>query len=449
MGREKLLIIGAAGRDFHNFNVLFRDNDDVEVVAFTAAQIPDIADRRYPIELAGELYPEGIPIFPEDELEGLIADHGVDTCIFSYSDVDHQHVGEIMERVNAAGANFATMAAEQTMIESEKPVVAVCAVRTGCGKSQLSRFVCQGLSELGQTVVPIRHPMPYGDLAKQAVQRFATLDDLKAHDCTIEEMEEYEPHIAEGRVIYAGVDFYDILEAAEEEADIILWDGGNNDTSFYTPDVLITIVDPLRPGHELMYYPGPQNLLMADIVVINKVNTADATDVANLKATVVSLNPEALIIEMNSPVKADLPEFIKDQSVLVIEDGPTTTHGGMQTGAATVAAHQYDADEIVDPRPYLQGKLAETFEIYPGIGSLLPAMGYGDQQIADLQATIEAMAAAKVIDTVIIGTPIDLGRVIKLPDNVAVVRATYSSEEIEGEPSLRQAIADRLSVPVS
>ena len=446
---KRILIIGAAGRDFHNFNVVFRGRDDVEVVGFTAAQIPDIAGRRYPAELAGEGYPEGLPIWPEDELEQVIVDQRVDTCIFAYSDVSHQHLGEIMERVTTTGADFKVLSAQRTMIESELPVVAICAVRTGCGKSQLSRKVAELLAGLNQRVVPIRHPMPYGDLAAQAVQRFASLDDLEKHECTIEEMEEYEPHIVQGRPIFAGVDFGAILAEAEKEADIILWDGGNNDTSFYKPDVLITIVDPHRIGDELTHYPGPQNLLLADIVVINKVDTARREDVDQLRETIAQLNPEAVIVEMNSPVQIDKPELIKGKRVLVIEDGPTTTHGGMKFGAGMVAADHYEALEAVDPRPWLQGKLKETFEIYPDIGNLLPAMGYGEQQITDLQDTIQAMAAGGVIQAVIIGTPIDLSRVISLPEDLPQVRVTYSSEEIEGQPSLADLLTERLSALVS
>ncbi|PLX24922.1 GTPase [Candidatus Parcubacteria bacterium] len=444
MERERILILGAAGRDFHNFNVLFRDNDDFEVVGFTAAQIPDIEGRVYPAELAGKLYSEGIPIFDEAELIDKINDLGVDGCVFSYSDVSDSYVMRLAQRVNATGADFVMVGAYSTMIDSQKPVVAICAVRTGCGKSQTTRYVCQLLEQQGHRVVPIRHPMPYGDLAKQAVQRFGDVSHLEEHQCTIEEMEEYEPHLAEGRIIYAGVDYGAILTEAEKEADIIIWDGGNNDTSFYTPDILIVVVDPLRVGHELSYYPGYQNLLMADVVIVNKVDTASEADVDQLCRTIRKENPLAKIIQCESPVSVDQPELIKDKCVLVIEDGPTCTHGGMDFGAGMVAARQMGC-KIVDPRPWLQGKLRDTFHIYPNIGSLLPAMGYGAEQVADLKATIDAMAEAGVIDAVVIGTPIDLSRVIEMP--LPAARVTYRLEELD--PQLDKFLQQRISTPAS
>lgn len=444
MEREKVLILGAAGRDFHNFNVVFRDNECVEVVGFTAAQIPDIEGRVYPAELAGEFYPEGIPIFDESGLVDKIHSLGVNVCVFSYSDVSDSHVMRLAQQVNATGAAFVMLGAQQTMIDSQKPVVAVCAVRTGCGKSQTTRYVCQLLEQDGHRVVPIRHPMPYGDLAKQAVQRFADLSHLEDHQCTIEEMEEYEPHIAEGRIIYAGVDYGAILDQAEKEADVIVWDGGNNDTSFYTPDILIVVVDPLRLGHELSYYPGYQNLLMADVVIVNKVDTASEADVDQLCRTIRQENPLAQIVQCESPVSVDQPELIRDKRVLVIEDGPTCTHGGMDFGAGMVAARPLGC-QIVDPRPWLQGKLRDTFHIYPNIGSLLPAMGYGGKQVADLKATIDAMAEAGVIDAVVIGTPIDLSRVIEMP--LPAARVTYRLEELD--PQLSDILRQRLSTLVS
>mgnify|MGYP002629584346 FL=1 len=428
MPKLKVLILGAAGRDFHNFNVVFRNNPDYEVVGFTATQIPDIDGRLYPPELAGELYPEGIPIFDERVLKGKIHELGVDLCVFSYSDVPHSYVMNLAETVNANGATFAMLGAQQTMIKSNKPVVAVCAVRTGCGKSQTSRYIIELLEDMGHKVVAIRHPMPYGDLAAQAVQRFGKPDDLITHKCTIEEIEEYEPHIARDGVIYAGVDYAAILAEAEQECDIVLWDGGNNDTSFYHPDVLVVVVDPLRAGHELTYYPGLQNLQLADIVVINKVDTASDLAVQQLRATIERENPLAKIIECESPPEVDYPDVIRGQRVLVIEDGPTCTHGEMNIGAGTVAARQHEC-QIVDPRPYLQGKLQATFTKYPNIGQLLPAMGYGDEQVADLQATVQAMADAGVIDAIIVGTPINLGRIIELP--LPSVRVTYNLEPLD------------------
>lgn len=433
-GRRRLVVIGAAGRDFHNFNVVFRDDPFVEVVAFTAAQIPGIEGRVYPPELAGRLYPDGIPILDEAELGHIIREQDVDEAVFSYSDLSHDRVMQIASVVNAAGARFTLLSPTETMIRSKKPVVAVCAVRTGCGKSQTSREVCRILQGQGHRVVPIRHPMPYdGDLNFQRCQRFGTIADLTAQRCTIEEMEEYEPHIAEGRPIFAGVDFGDILAEAEKEADVIVWDGGNNDASFYLPDWLIVVVDPLRMGHELTYYPGFINLLMANVVIINKVDSAVPEDVFQMEGVIKKHNPSATIIMAESPVVAEQPELIKGKRVLVVEDGPTCTHGGMKTGAGTVAAKKYGAAKVVDPRPYLQGSLKGTFETYPEIGQLLPAMGYGDEQMADLRATIQAAVDSGEVDTVVVGTPIDLRRVVEIPGDS--VRVTYSLKVV-GEQTL-------------
>ena len=432
MARKRIVIMGAAGRDFHNFNVLYRNNEEIEVVAFTATQIPDIDGRKYPAVLAGNLYPKGIPILAEEDLGDIIVEYGVDEVVFSYSDVTHEHVMHAASFVNAMGPDFKLVGTSSTMIESIKPVISICATRTGCGKSQTTRAVSELLQAMGLKVVAIRHPMPYGDLAKQAVQRFATLADLKKHKCTIEEMEEYEPHIAEGNVIYAGVDYEAILREAEKEADVILWDGGNNDTSFYLPDLLITVVDPLRPGHEVAYYPGETNLLQADVVVINKIDSASLEDIEQVRDTVRHLNPLAVIVDAASPVSVEDPEVIEGKRVLVIEDGPTLTHGEMQLGAGTVAALKHGA-EPVDPRPYLKGTLLETFQKYPDIGVLLPAMGYGGQQVKDLQATINAVDC----DAVIIGTPIDLRRVVKI--DKPSTRVTYELDPI-GRPDMEDVI---------
>lgn len=438
MKRKNVIIIGAAGRDFHNFNTYFRDNEQYNVAAFTAAQIPDIDGRKYPAELAGELYPDGIPIYPQSDLEKLIKEEDIDTCVFSYSDVPYSFVMGLGARVNAAGADFELMGTKSTMVESTKPVIAVCAVRTGCGKSQTSRKIIEILMKKGLKVVAIRHPMPYGDLVAQKVQRFAKVEDLKKHNCTIEEMEEYEPHVVRGNVIYAGVDYEAILRAAEEDpdgCDIILWDGGNNDFSFYKPDLTITVVDPHRPGHELSYYPGEVSLRLADVVVINKVDSADAKDIQTVKDNIAKVNPTAVVIEADSAISVDDPDVIKGKRVLAVEDGPTLTHGGMKLGAAVVAAERFGADELVDPRPYLAGKLKDTFEIYPGIGSLLPAMGYGEQQIKDLEATIENTDC----DSVIIGTPIDLNRIVKI--NKPNTRVYYDLEE-KGDSNLEKILED-------
>ena len=437
---KKIIIIGAAGRDFHNFNVYYKDNPNYEVVAFTAAQIPDIAGRVYPKELAGARYPEGIPIHAEDELEALIAQYDVDECVFSYSDVDYPFVMGVGAKVNAAGSAFTLLGPKQTMLKSTKPVIAIGAVRTGCGKSQTTRKIAELLRERGLKVIAVRHPMPYGDLNAQKVQRFASLDDLKKHNCTIEEMEEYEPHIESGTVIYAGVDYAEILKQAEEDpngCDVILWDGGNNDFPFYQPDLMITVADPHRPGHELLYYPGEVALAIADVVVINKIDSADFAGIQAVRQNIAKRNPKALVIDAASTIDASSPDVIRGKRVLVVEDGPTLTHGEMTIGAGVVAAHRFGAAEIVDPRTYAVGTLAETYETYPNIGTVLPAMGYGEQQIADLAKTIENTPC----DSVIIATPIDLGRLIAL--NKPNTRVTYALQEI-GSPNLDEVITQFL-----
>lgn len=422
--------MGAAGRDFHNFNTFYRDNSDYEVVAFTATQIPDIEGRKYPAELCGDLYPNGIDIHPEEDLITLIATLGAEEVVFAYSDVPYDYVMSKSAIVNAAGADFTVLGPKRTMIKSSKPVVAVCAVRTGCGKSQTTRRVVEILQEAGKKVVAIRHPMPYGDIAKQKVQRFASLEDLDKHECTIEEREEYEPHIVRGNVIYAGVDYEAIVREAEKEADIIVWDGGNNDMPFYQPDMLITVADPHRPGDELFYYPGEANLRMADVVVINKIDTADPDDITDVRDSIFETNPTAGVVDAASPIFVENYEMIKGKRILAVEDGPTLTHGEMTYGAAIVAAEKFGAAEIVDPRPYTVGRITETFEQYPEIGTLLPAMGYGDEQIRDLEATINATDC----DVVIIGTPIDLRKLVNL--NKPAVRVTYELQEI-GKPDLK------------
>ena len=425
--------MGAAGRDFHNFNTVYRHNPDYDVVAFTATQIPNIDDRTYPPELSGDLYPDGIPIHDEADLINLIKELNVDDVVFSYSDVPHEYVMHKASEVIKFGANFVLLGGEPTMIKSNKPVVAIGAVRTGCGKSQTTRRVAEVLASAGKKVVAIRHPMPYGDLAKQKVQRFATLEDLELHDCTIEEMEVYEPHIVRGSVVFAGIDYGAILDKAEKEADIILWDGGNNDMPFYKPDLFLVVVDPHRPGHELLFYPGESNLLMADVLVINKVDTADPENVATVKINIASVNPSATVIEAASPVKVEEPDAIKGKRCLVVEDGPTLTHGGMKFGAGVVAAEKFGASEIVDPRPWITGTIAETFETYPDIGKLLPAMGYGEQQIKDLESTINAADC----DAVLIGTPIDLRKVLHIEK--PSVRVTYDLKEI-GKPTVAEVL---------
>ena len=407
---KTVLIMGAAGKDFHVFNTCYRENPDARVVAFTATQIPHIDDRRYPPSLSGPHHPDGIPIVPEDELVSQIEEHSVEEVVFAYSDVNDDYLAERRALVEGAGATFSMFEVDPTMIPSSKPVIAVVAVRTGCGKSQTSRKVVSLLREKGLKTISIRHPMPYGDLAAQAVQRFATLEDLKKHDCTIEEMEEYEPHINNGAVVYAGVDYAAILAEAEKEADVILWDGGNNDTPFYKPDLWITIADPLRAGHELSYFPGKTNFERADIILINKCDSAEEADIASIEANAKKYNPSATVIRGNSPVSVTDPDAIKGKRVLIVEDGPTLTHGEMKYGAGTVAAKKWGAAEIVDPRPYARGEIADTFEKYPDIGVVLPAMGYGDAQMKDLEQTIDATDC----DLVLIGTPIDLARVINI-----------------------------------
>jgi predicted GTPase len=432
---NRIVIMGAAGRDFHNFNTLYRDNDQAEVVAFTATQIPNIDDRKYPAELAGSLYPNGIPILPEDQIQQIITDSDIHEVVFSYSDVSYDYVMGKAALVNTAGADFRLVSADETMLASRKPVIAVVAVRTGCGKSQTTRRIARILKDQGKQVVAIRHPMPYGNLVKQKVQRFAALEDLTRHDCTIEEMEEYEPHINEGTIIYAGVDYQAILSQAEEEADVILWDGGNNDTSFYKPDLLITVVDPHRPGHELTYYPGEINLRMADIVVINKVDTAPPDGISQVRANIQSHNPNAKIVDAASPISVEDSSIITGRRVLVVEDGPTLTHGEMKYGAGVVAAEKYNAGELVDPRPFAIGSIKATYEKYPEIGILLPAMGYGEDQMKDLEVTINTSDA----DSVIIATPIDLRRVIQIEK--PSTRVTYSLQEIEA-PTLSDLLVD-------
>ncbi|MDT8309755.1 MAG: GTP-binding protein, partial [Bacteroidales bacterium] len=385
--KKNVIIIGAAGRDFHNFNTYFRDNEEFNVVAFTAAQIPDIDGRKYPAELAGHLYPEGISIHAESDLPELIKTLNVDTCVFAYSDVNYQHVMKMSAIVNTAGANFSLLGPKDTQVVSTKPLIAVGAVRTGCGKSQTSRKIIEILMEKGLKVVAIRHPMPYGDLVAQRVQRFATVEDLAKHKCTIEEMEEYEPHVIRGNIIYSGVDYEAILREAEKEADVILWDGGNNDFSFYKPDLMVTVVDPHRPGHELTYYPGETTLRLADVVVINKMDSASHENVTIVRENIAKVNSKAIVIDGASTLKISNPELIKGKNVLVVEDGPTLTHGEMKIGAGTVAAQRAGAAKLVDPRPFTVGKLSETFKTYPNIGTLLPAMGYGDEQKKDLEKT--------------------------------------------------------------
>ena len=438
MNRRNIVIIGAAGRDFHNFNVYYRDNEQFNVVAFTAAQIPNIDNRKYPSELAGKLYPKGIPIFAEEELTYLIEKFDVDECVFSYSDVPYQKVMALSALVNAAGANFTLLGPKATMLKSTKPVISVCATRTGCGKSQTARKVIEILMAQGLKVVAVRHPMPYGDLVAQKVQRFATLDDLKKYHCTIEEMEEYEPHIVRGNVVYAGVDYEAILRAAENDpdgCDLIIWDGGNNDFPFFKPDLAITVVDPHRPGNELSYYPGEVNLRIADVIIINKIDTANPEGIQTVSQNIALVNPQATVIYAASPVRVDHPEIIRDKRVLVIEDGPTLTHGEMQIGAGIIAARQYGARECVDPRPFVVGKLAETFQKYPKIGPLLPAMGYSEDQIRDLEDTI----ARTDCDSVVIGTPIDLTRILKIKQPSA--RVYYELQEI-GTPNLNEVLSD-------
>jgi predicted GTPase len=427
------LIMGAAGRDFHNFNTYFRKNTDIKVVAFTATQIPNIEGRKYPKELAGELYPEGIDIYPESELFELIEKFDIQDVYFSYSDVPYSYIMNKAADVNKGRTNFILLGSEETMIKSTKPVVSVCAVRTGCGKSQTTRKIGAILQEMGYRVAAIRHPMPYGDLVKQKVQKFETVADLKKHNCTIEEMEEYEPHIEKGIIVFAGVDYEAILREAEQVADIILWDGGNNDFPFYKPDLEIVVVDPHRPGHELSYYPGEVNFKRADIIVINKIDTADLDNILIIRENIRNHNPEAVVVDAASPVFVNQSEKIRGKRVLVIEDGPTLTHGEMKYGAGVMAAYKYGAAELIDPRPFAVGSIADTFAKYPEIGPLLPAMGYGSQQMQDLEATIHKVEA----DLVIIATPIDLGRIVQFKK--PTVRVTYELDEI-GTPNLTEIL---------
>ncbi len=429
MQKTRILIMGAAGRDFHNFNVYFRDNPNYDVVAFTATQIPNIEGRLYPAELAGPNYPAGIPIYPENDLVKLIKEQRIDQVIFAYSDVSHEYVMHKASQVIAAGADFRFLGAAKTMLASNKPVVAVGAVRTGCGKSQTTRRVCDLLRGMGHKVVAVRHPMPYGNLVEQACQRFAAYADLDRHDCTIEEREEYEPHLARGIVVYAGVDYEQILRQAEQEADIIVWDGGNNDLPFFKPDLHLVVTDPHRPGHELRYHPGEANLRAADVVIINKIDTATAENINTVRASIGQVNPQAVIVEAASPVFVEQPETIRGKKVLVVEDGPTLTHGEMAYGAGVVAARRFGAAEIVDPRPYAVGSIVATYEQYPGTGPVLPAMGYGRQQMDELGQTIERTPC----DLVIVATPIDLRRVIEI--NKPNQRVLYELQEI-GQPDL-------------
>ena len=435
--RIKILIMGAAGRDFHNFNLCFRDNSTYEVVAFTATQIPDIDDRKYPAALAGKLYPKGIPILPEEEVVDIVRKHSIDQVVFAYSDVPHEYVMHKASMVMAAGADFRLIGPGSTMVRSLVPVVSICAVRTGCGKSQTTRRVAQILRSRGKRLVVVRHPMPYGDLVKQRVQRFATLGDLDKHKCTIEEREEYEPHINRGSVVYAGVDYEAILREAEKEADIVLWDGGNNDLPFFKPDVEIVVVDPHRAGHEMKYHPGETNFRRAKVIVINKIETANAADIELVRENIRTINPSAMVIDASSPVTVEHAEKIRGKRVLVIEDGPTLTHGEMQYGAGVVAARKFGAAELVDPRPYTVGTITETYEKYPKIGTLLPAMGYGEKQVRDLQATINKVPC----DLVLVATPIDLRRLVKIKK--PALRVGYDLQEI-GRPSLEDALAKLL-----
>jgi predicted GTPase len=432
-----MVIMGAAGRDFHNFQCCFREDPSVEVVAFTATQIPSIAGRRYPASLAGAHYPQGIPIHPETELGTLLATHQIDDVVFAYSDISNQTLMTIAQMVLAAGANFRLLGGHATMLPSRLPVVAVCAVRTGCGKSAVTRRVVEILRHRGVRPVVLRHPMPYGDLDTQRVQRFATFDDLDRHHCTVEEREEYEPHLEQGTVVYAGVEYAAILRMAEAEAEVIVWDGGNNDLPFLRPDVHICLVDPHRPGHEALYYPGTANLLLADVVVVTKEDTADPTHIQQVRETVRRYNSRATLIDAASPLRVNDPQWITGKRVLVVEDGPTLTHGNMAYGAGLIAAERFGAAEIVDPRPYAQGSIAETLRTYPALRRLLPAMGYGAQQIAELEATINAVPC----DSVLFGTPVDLRRVLTLRH--PAVRVRYEVREI-GQPTL----ADVLPIPL-
>lgn len=431
--KSRILIMGAAGRDFHNFNVLYRNDSSVEVVAFTATQIPNIADRKYPAELAGSQYPNGIPIHEEKELVSLIKKHSVNQVVFSYSDVSHEYVMHKGCEALAAGADFRLINPVSTMLPSKKPVISVCAARTGAGKSQTTRKVTEVLKKAGKKVCAVRHPMPYGDLVAQRVQRFATMEDLIKYDCTIEEREEYEPHIQRGVVVYAGVDYQAILEEAEKEADVVVWDGGNNDTPFYKSDLEIVVVDPHRPGHEMSYYPGEVNFRRAQVIVINKIDTANIENINKVRSNIRAFNPKAIVVDAASPLYVDEPEMIYNKRVLVIEDGPTLTHGEMKYGAGIMAAQKFAASEIVDPRPYAVDTIADTFKKYPGIGTLLPAMGYGSKQMKDLEETINRADC----DVVVIATPIDLRKLVKL--NKPAVRVAYELQTI-GAPSIEDVL---------
>jgi len=433
--KRKVIIMGAAGRDFHNFNTFYRDNNDYEVVAFTATQIPDIEGRKYPSELAGENYPDGIPIYPEEKLTELIKKNDIDEVVFAYSDVKHEYVMSKGSEVMAAGADYKIMGSNSTMIKSEVPLIAICATRTGVGKSQTTRRVARILNKMGKKVVVIRHPMPYGDLAKQAVQRYEKYKDMDKHKCTIEEMEEYEPHIDMGNILYAGVDYERILREAEKEADVILWDGGNNDMPFYKPDLFITLVDPHRPGHELIYYPGEINLRMADVCLINKISTAYPEGIAEVRENIRKVNPDATVVDAASPLFVDNPDIIRGKRVLVIEDGPTLTHGGMKYGAGAIAARKFGAAELIDPRPYAVGSIIDTFNKYNHLSDILPAMGYGEKQMSELEETIKNSEC----EAVVVGTPIDLSRIINIDKPKTRVR--YELQEV-GKPDLEDVIAE-------
>ena len=433
--KRKVIIMGAAGRDFHNFNTFYRDNNDYEVVAFTATQIPDIEGRKYPSELAGENYPDGIPIYPEEKLIELIKKNDIDEVVFAYSDVKHEYVMSKGSEVMAAGADYKIMGSNSTMIKSEVPLIAICATRTGVGKSQTTRRVARILNKMGKKVVVIRHPMPYGDLAKQAVQRYEKYKDMDKHKCTIEEMEEYEPHIDMGNILYAGVDYERILREAEKEADVILWDGGNNDMPFYKPDLFITLVDPHRPGHELIYYPGEINLRMADVCLINKISTAYPEGIAEVRENIRKVNPDATVVDAASPLFVDNPDIIRGKRVLVIEDGPTLTHGGMKYGAGAIAARKFGAAELIDPRPYAVGSIIDTFNKYNHLSDILPAMGYGEKQMSELEETIKNSEC----EAVVVGTPIDLSRIINIDKPKTRVR--YELQEV-GKPDLEDVIAE-------
>ena len=440
MSQKKVVIMGAAGRDFHNFNCLFRDREDYEVVSFTATQIPDIEGRVYPAELAGSLYPDGIPIRAEEDLENIVRSEAVDEVWFCYSDVPHTYVMDKASRVVGWGAHFGVCSATRTMLPSTKPVIAVTAVRTGVGKSQTSRYISRILRDLGLKVVAIRHPMPYGDLSKQVCQRFASYEDLDTHHCTIEEREEYEPHIDNGFVVYAGIDYEQILKQAEQEADLILWDGGNNDTPFYAPDLHITLVDPHRPGHELTYYPGQTNFLMADLLIVNKVETADQEGIDTVLQNCARHNPDATVVQCRSAITVDDPALIRGKKALVVEDGPTLTHGGMTYGAGWFAAKESGAAEIVDPTPYAVGSIKDTYDSYPNSRKILPAMGYGEDQIRELEATIRATPA----DVVVEGTPINLQRILSVDKPIANV--AYELEELDPgviEAAVRKVVDNR------